>query len=574
MSNDQIAPLKCALYVDFDNIYLGLQNIDPAAAEQFATDPARWLDWFIQGMPASEGEGAASPQPRSALIRRCYLNPRTFHRYRPYFTRAAFSIIDCPPLTGKGKNSSDIHMVMDILDTLNHRTHFDEFIILSGDADFTPVLMRLRAHDRRTIVLTVGQAAEAYKAACDRVVSEEIFIEDALGLSAEPVTRNGHANGYMTGASGVAGAAGTAGVAGMPPGDMRRLLDGMARRLYEEAGANGEITATDLPRVYREFPEFRRNSNWLGYFSLRALTQELVRRRPELRITETDPWKVTVPVTLPASPPPSAAGDESGSASTTPDEPVSPPTLDLALQQRIVEQVRKFVSQADAPVLMAKVAHQVVTVLGSSVIESKWAGAGTFKALLQEVPDLRLEMATLPHPGYLYDPARHQPPNAKDDPTVSQWHEPLATFADRVSRVTGAPHLTPAEYTLLFQAISDELSRNRYNLTSTSKAVRDLCIERGRAISRANVSFVLRGITYTGHRFGKSPHGDTPHGDTPHILARAFRDDVIDLCNDAQIELSVEEFTLLDAWILGEERPEKEILGEERGEDPSAEAAT
>ena len=42
------------------------------------------------------------------------------------------------------KTGTDIHMVMDVLDTLEHRTRFDEFIVLSGDADFTPVLLRLR----------------------------------------------------------------------------------------------------------------------------------------------------------------------------------------------------------------------------------------------------------------------------------------------------------------------------------------------------------------------------------------------------------------------------------------------
>ena len=109
----------------------------------------------------------SAPQPppgREVLIRNCYLNPRTFHQFRPYFTRSAFSVIDCPPLTTLGKTSSDIRMVMDILSTLQHRTQFDEFIILSGDADFTPVLFQLRANDYRTTVVAIGPAAEALAA--------------------------------------------------------------------------------------------------------------------------------------------------------------------------------------------------------------------------------------------------------------------------------------------------------------------------------------------------------------------------------------------------------------------------
>jgi uncharacterized LabA/DUF88 family protein len=54
-------------------------------------------------------------------------------------------VVDCPPLTQRGKTSADVYMVMDVLDALEHKTEFDEFIILSSDADFTPVLLRLRA---------------------------------------------------------------------------------------------------------------------------------------------------------------------------------------------------------------------------------------------------------------------------------------------------------------------------------------------------------------------------------------------------------------------------------------------
>lgn len=176
------APIKSALFVDFDNIYIGLSKTDPQAAERFASDPARWLAWLEKGLPVRGNGKVAGPVSRSVLIRRCYPNPDAgFRRFRSFFTSAAFSVIDCPTLTRTGKNSSDIYMVMDILDTLNHKTHFDEFIIFSGDSDFMPVLLRLRAYDRRTTTLAIDFMPPAFKAACDLVISEEEFIEDALG---------------------------------------------------------------------------------------------------------------------------------------------------------------------------------------------------------------------------------------------------------------------------------------------------------------------------------------------------------------------------------------------------------
>lgn len=172
---------RSALFVDFDNVYIGLRNLDPHAAERFASDPRPWLGWIEEGMPGREDPHLGDLGDRLVLIRRCYLNPVAFAVHRPVFTRAGFSVIDCPPLTAQGKTSTDIHMVMDILDTLRDYAHIREYIVLSGDADFTPVLLRLRAHDRRTVVLPVGPAAAAFRASADRVLAENDFVDIALG---------------------------------------------------------------------------------------------------------------------------------------------------------------------------------------------------------------------------------------------------------------------------------------------------------------------------------------------------------------------------------------------------------
>ena len=111
------AHVRSALFVDFDNIYLGLQNEDPRAAEQFATHPGALARAGCKRSCPTTSTDAA----RKILFRRCYLNPSQFGRFRPYFIRSAFEVVDCPPLTSGGKTSADIHMVMDILDTLEPR---------------------------------------------------------------------------------------------------------------------------------------------------------------------------------------------------------------------------------------------------------------------------------------------------------------------------------------------------------------------------------------------------------------------------------------------------------------------
>jgi hypothetical protein len=170
--------VRSALFVDLENIFVGLARLDPNAATRFATDPARWLAWLeTLDYPRL---GAAGRVRRDILVRACYLNPVASSRHRAYFTRAGFQVIDCPPLTSAGKNSADIHIVIDILDLLNHPTRFDEVILLSADADYTPVMLRLRAHDRRTVIVTSGPSAPAFRAACDHVVDEDTFIDLAL----------------------------------------------------------------------------------------------------------------------------------------------------------------------------------------------------------------------------------------------------------------------------------------------------------------------------------------------------------------------------------------------------------
>jgi len=170
--------IRSALFVDFDNIFSSLGYRQSKAAKEFACNPLRWVRWFEEQASWYDD----SNFQRKILVRRCYMNPARFGEYRTYFTRAAFSVIDCPSLTGAGKNSADIHMVLDIVDMLEHKTKFGEFIILSTDADFTPVLTRLRSHDRHTAVMADEMTAAAFKSACDHIINLDDFIEHGLGI--------------------------------------------------------------------------------------------------------------------------------------------------------------------------------------------------------------------------------------------------------------------------------------------------------------------------------------------------------------------------------------------------------
>ncbi|HXO21662.1 MAG TPA: NYN domain-containing protein [Thermoanaerobaculia bacterium] len=540
--------LRTALFVDFDNIYLRLQHEDPRAAEQFATNPSRWLDWLRLKLPredaapgadavegGEEGAGGAGGERglsgRKILFRRCYLNPSQFGRFRPDFSRAAFEVVDCPPLTSGGKTSADIHMVMDILDTLNHPTHFDEFIILSGDADFTPVLLRLSKHDRRSAVLAIGPASAAYKAACDLLIDEDTFLEEAIGAMAGPAR--------------------AAGGGGSPaPSAMTELLGRIADKVYERADASGELVATDLPAIYREFPEFTASTNWLGWNGLRAMTWAVIHARPDLTMIEGDPWKVRLRAGAAAPAAETEEGEpaESGEAAAGGEDGSGEAVADRAeLIRQIVEHVRGIVASSDAAVPMARAAQMVIGRFGDVVLSSHWAGAGTFRDLLGRHAEPGFAISSL-KPGYLYDPEQHQVPAAGHEDMETDDPE-LAALAYRVHQLTDTPYLTPAEYALAFRLIAEEVRDHGYFLHRTSKAVRDRSIEEGSPVARASINFILRGIAFAGHRLGQAVAED------PLSLAGRFAKNVLVLCDSAGLQLSPEERERLSDWLLGDLRP-------------------
>ncbi|HEX3557134.1 MAG TPA: NYN domain-containing protein [Thermoanaerobaculia bacterium] len=532
MPDSQPSPthLRSALFVDFDNIYLGLQREDPVAAEQFATDPVRWLLWLQDKLPTHNDEG----RRRMILFRRCYLNPSQFGRFRPYFTRSAFEVVDCPPLTSGGKTSADIHMVMDILDTLSHPTRFDEFILLSGDADFTPVLLRLSKHDRRSAVLAIGPASVAYKAACDLLIDQDTFLEDAIGATPGQATRA---------ASGPSATSA-----------MGELLRRIADKVYERASASGELVATELPPIFREFPEFTASTNWLGFNSLRNMTMGVIQTRQDLAMLDGDPWRVGLVTEGEAAAEPGPVPAEHGRPAPVPR--FLPPADRNRLIEEVLGHVRSVVDASDSAVPMARAAQMVISRFGEQVLSTRWAGAGTFRDLLEGRENPGFAISAL-KPGYIYDPARHQLPiDGRPEELVGDPE--LNSLAYRVHQLTDTPYLTRGDYARVFRLTAEEVSEHSYFLTRTSKAVRDRCIEEGSPIARASVNFILRGITFGGHRFGQNGPED------PLALASCFFRNVISLCDSAGISLDASEMQTLSDWILGDLK--REASKNEEGE--------
>ena len=248
--------MKSALFVDFDNVYSGLRKLDQAIADRFARQPQQWMSWVVEALelPDHAPPGAR----RRVLVRRCYLNPQAYQRFRPCFNLAGFEIVDCPTLTGEGKTSTDIHMVLDIIDLLQHEVPYDEFIVFSADADFTPVLRKLRRWDRRTTVLAIGFPSAAYRASADLLIDQDDFVRQALGFKDDDESLSPEPAATPT-----------------PGKPDDRLLAAVARTLVEHTVAESPLPVAMARLAARILStvDGMDASTWAGYGSFRGLVE-------------------------------------------------------------------------------------------------------------------------------------------------------------------------------------------------------------------------------------------------------------------------------------------------------------
>jgi len=144
-------------------------------------NPSRWLPRLTY---AHSTEGG-----RRWLALRCYMNPSGsvanprvegerlyFSKFRPYFVQAGFEVVDCPTLA-RGKNAADIRIVIDVMTALQGPARVDEFVLASSDADFTPLLHAVRAHDRLVTMIATGETAAAYEALADRLLDAPSMLD-------------------------------------------------------------------------------------------------------------------------------------------------------------------------------------------------------------------------------------------------------------------------------------------------------------------------------------------------------------------------------------------------------------
>jgi uncharacterized LabA/DUF88 family protein len=78
----------------------------------------------------------------------------------------------------KGKNASDIGLVIDAMDIL-HQGKFDGFVLVSSDSDFTRLASRIREEGLEVVGIGEAKTPESLRKVCNRFILIENIIEEA-----------------------------------------------------------------------------------------------------------------------------------------------------------------------------------------------------------------------------------------------------------------------------------------------------------------------------------------------------------------------------------------------------------
>jgi hypothetical protein len=558
------------MFVDYDNIYLSLKRKNEEAAKRFAKDSSVWLQGIASGELITATNAFSLPGERRIVMNRCYGNPvprrnthdnstdmNSFPFIRHHFLRSGFEVIDCPPLTAQLKNSADIRIVMDVRDILNHDTHFDEFIILSGDADFTPLLHRLRAHARRTVVFANDHTAQPYTAISDGEIRESSLI--ALLTSNRAISGESPRE--------IAAPAMTIDVEAARKAILAEVVE-FVRNAPQAVPL--ETLADRAVRIVGRDKTV--GTNWGGYGSFRDL---LLTDLPEdIHLSDTAPYTVfdanrhisATGLIAPQLAPPAAEPQPQrreyapeparaeaqrpqqamlSPARAAPPQAPAAPALERPYQA-VVPQSRYIDRTSAPPAPPIAAASQPMARMPEYSVPPVQA-APTPAAL---TPRRQPPVVQAPTASYQPEPRRElpraqapqpaPPPPVTAAPRNADHATQIQQSIARIHDACQAPALAPAEYRVLFDVMSQEITTNGLQGAQTLVNITQRAREFGLDVKRDDLRFIYDVVSESDPWFEQ--------GTSAGLFASRFRNFVVARCRSQGLSLSADELDLIEAW--------------------------
>ena len=153
-----------AVFVDYENLAIGARHM---AKGSFRID-------LVMRRLLEKGR---------IVFRRAYCDWGKYRNVVREFHKHGIELVDIPQSKASGKNSADIHMVVDALDLCYQKQHIDIFGLISGDSDFSPLVAKLKENDKRVIGCGIkSSTSDLLIGGCD----EFIYYDDLVRQAEKP----------------------------------------------------------------------------------------------------------------------------------------------------------------------------------------------------------------------------------------------------------------------------------------------------------------------------------------------------------------------------------------------------
>lgn len=147
-----------AVFVDYENLALGVKDVKIGSFD---------VDLILKRL-LEKGR---------IVYKRAYCDWSQYRNEVRDLHGHGVEMIDIPRTKISGKNSADIHMVVDALDLSHAKTHIDIFALLTGDSDFSPLASKLKENNKRVIGCGVRSSTSNLLIGC---CDEFIYYDDLV----------------------------------------------------------------------------------------------------------------------------------------------------------------------------------------------------------------------------------------------------------------------------------------------------------------------------------------------------------------------------------------------------------
>jgi uncharacterized protein (TIGR00288 family) len=157
-----------AVFVDYENLAIGVRRMRKGSFQ---------IDLVLRRL-LEKGR---------IVYKRAYCDWGNYRDAVREFHTQGVELVDIPQSKASGKNSADIHMVVDALDLCYQKNHIDSFALISGDSDFSPLVAKLKENQKWVIGCGVkSSTSDLLIGSCDEFIYYDDLIREVEKKKQQP----------------------------------------------------------------------------------------------------------------------------------------------------------------------------------------------------------------------------------------------------------------------------------------------------------------------------------------------------------------------------------------------------